>query len=51
MSKFSKLSSSIQKKSGKSKAAADAIAYAIGVNKYGKTGMARKAAAGKRKKR
>jgi hypothetical protein len=43
---FNKLSSSIQK-SGKSKESADAIAYSIGVKKYGKAGMAAKAAAGR----
>tara|TARA_R110000744_G_scaffold34019_3_gene79553 strand:+ start:511 stop:663 length:153 start_codon:yes stop_codon:yes gene_type:complete len=32
---------------GKSKKAAQAIAYSIGVNKYGKKGMARKAQAGR----
>jgi|TARA_R100000935_G_scaffold56548_1_gene88369 hypothetical protein len=34
---------------GKSEKAAKAIAYSIGVNKYGKKGMARKAAAGRRR--
>jgi|TARA_R100001463_G_scaffold50547_1_gene100881 GH24 family phage-related lysozyme (muramidase) len=36
---------------GKSKEAAKKIAYSIGVNKYGKKGMARKAAAGRRNSR
>lgn len=50
MSKFSELSNKIQKKEGLSKASADAIAYTAGVKKYGKSGMAAKAAAGKKKK-
>jgi len=33
---------------GKSETAAKKIAYSIGVNKYGKSGMARKARAGMR---
>lgn len=49
MSKFSKLSSKIQKKQGLSKESANAITYSIGVKKYGKEGMAKKAAAGRRK--
>tara|TARA_R110000803_G_scaffold4327_4_gene14702 strand:+ start:294 stop:452 length:159 start_codon:yes stop_codon:yes gene_type:complete len=36
---------------GKSKKAAQAIAYSIGANKYGKKGMARKAQAGMRRSR
>ena len=36
---------------GKSETAAKKIAYSIGVNKYGKKGMARKAAAGAKKAR
>ncbi len=49
MSKFSKLSKSIQKKEGYSKKAADATAAMIGRRKYGASGMARKAAAGRRR--
>ena len=47
-SKFKRLSRKIQKK-GKSKASADRIAAAIGRKKYGRAGMARKAAAGRRR--
>lgn len=47
---FKKLSKKIQRK-GKSKASADRIAASIGRKKYGKKGMARKAAAGRRKAR
>jgi hypothetical protein len=47
---FKKLSSKIQR-SGKSKKSADAIAATIGRKKYGAKGMARKAAAGRRKRR
>lgn len=36
---------------GKSETAAKKIAYSIGVNKYGKKGMARKAAAGVKRTR
>ena len=36
---------------GKSEEAARRIAYSIGVNKYGKKGMARKAKAGMRKRK
>lgn len=50
MSKFSKLSKSIQKKEGYSKREADATAAKIGRAKYGAKGMARKAAAGRRSK-
>tara|TARA_R110002073_G_scaffold63566_3_gene159241 strand:+ start:1633 stop:1785 length:153 start_codon:yes stop_codon:yes gene_type:complete len=49
MSKFSRLAAKIRK-SGKSASAANAIAASIGIKKYGKAGMAKKAAAGKRKK-
>jgi hypothetical protein len=48
MSKFSELSKKIQAE-GKSKQAADAIAASIGRKKYGKQGMAKKAAKGKKK--
>lgn len=48
-SNFKKVSSSIQKKEGYSKAEADATAAMIGRKKYGKAGMARKAAAGRAK--
>jgi hypothetical protein len=49
MSKFSRLAAKI-KRSGKSASAANAIAAAIGIKKYGKKGMAAKAAAGRAKK-
>lgn len=49
MSKFSKLSSKIEKKEGISKGRSDAIAAKIGREKYGKKGMAKKAAEGRRK--
>jgi hypothetical protein len=49
VSKFSKLSGKIQKKEGYSKAEADATAAMIGREKYGKKGMAKKAAAGRKK--
>ena len=45
MSKFKELVSKLMK-DGKSETAAKKIAYTIGANKYGKVGMARKAAAG-----
>lgn len=48
MSNFDKLSNKIQGE-GKSKESADAIAYSIGAKKYGKAGMAKKAAAGRNK--
>lgn len=48
-SKFKKLSGKIQRKEGYTKAEADATAAKIGREKYGKAGMARKAAAGRRK--
>lgn len=51
MSKFSKLSAKIGKKEGLSKERSDAIAASIGRKKYGKRGMARKAAAGRKKRR
>ena len=51
MSKFKALVKKLMA-AGKSRTAAQKIAYSIGVNKYGKKGMARKAAAGaKRAKR
>jgi hypothetical protein len=46
---FKALSEEIQKKSGYDKEGADAAAAAIGRAKYGKEGMAKKAAAGKKK--
>ena len=49
MTKFEKLSSSIQKKQGLSKASANAIAASIGRQKYGNVEFQRKAKAGKRK--
>lgn len=49
MSKFSELSSKIQRKEGLSKSSAGAITYSIGAKKYGKAGMAKKAAAGRKK--
>jgi GH24 family phage-related lysozyme (muramidase) len=49
VSKFKKLQRSLQRK-GYSEKSAGAIAYTIGVKKYGKAGMARKAAAGRRRK-
>lgn len=48
-SKFNKLSSKIQKKEGYTKEQADATAAKIGMEKFGKKGMAKKAAAGKKK--
>jgi hypothetical protein len=50
MSKFSKLVSKF-KRQGKSKKRAGGLAYKIGVKKYGKAAMIRKAAAGRRKRR
>jgi len=47
MSKFKEMVKKLMGQ-GKSKKAASAIAYSIGVNKYGKKGMQRKAAAGRR---
>ena len=47
--RFEKLSDKIQAE-GNSKEQADAIAAAIGRKKYGKAGMAKMAAAGKKKK-
>lgn len=47
MSKFSKLKAKFAKEGKKSPGG---LAYAIGVKKYGKAGMAKKAAAGRRKK-
>ncbi len=44
---FKKFSSSLQKK-GYSKKSANAIAASVGRKKYGKEGMAKKAAAGRR---
>jgi hypothetical protein len=51
MSKFSKLSNKIQSKEGLSKSRADAIAAVAGRKKYGTEGMAKKAAAGRAKKK
>jgi hypothetical protein len=50
MSKFKALVKKLVA-SGKSETAAKKIAYSIGVNKYGKKGMAKKAAAGRKKAR
>jgi hypothetical protein len=50
MSKFSKLSATIQKKSGLSKKAANATAAVIGREKYGKKKFQQMAVAGKKKK-
>lgn len=50
MSKFKKLEEKLEKK-GMSKAEAGGIAYNQGVKKYGKAGMAKKAAAGRAKKK
>lgn len=47
-SNFKKLSNKIQKQ-GHSKKSADAIAASIGIKKYGKAGMAKKAAAARAK--
>lgn len=49
MSKFSQLSSKIQKKQGISKKSADAITAVIGRNKYGKQKFQEMAAKGKMK--
>ncbi len=49
MSKFEKLSASIQKKQGISKERANAIAATIGRNKYGKATFTKMAVAGKKK--
>lgn len=48
MSRFSKLKSKLKRRGAKSPGG---LAYYIGKKKYGKKGMARKAAAGRRKKR
>lgn len=48
MSKFSQLQQKIEAE-GKSPAVAAAITYSIGKKKYGKAGMAKKAAIGKAK--
>jgi hypothetical protein len=50
MTKFEKLSSSIQKKQGISESRANAIAATVGRNKYGKTKFQKMAVAGKKKK-
>tara|TARA_R110001583_G_scaffold23353_4_gene86377 strand:- start:3384 stop:3542 length:159 start_codon:yes stop_codon:yes gene_type:complete len=50
MSKFKKLVGELQKE-GKSEESAKKIAYSIGAKKYGKAGMAKKAAAGRKKYR
>lgn len=49
MSKFSKLSASIQKKEGLTKKSADAIAAKAGREKYGKEKFAKMAAKGRKK--
>ncbi len=49
MSKFSKLSKTIQEKQGISSKRADAVAAFIGRNKYGKKKFQQMAAAGKKK--
>lgn len=49
MTKFEKISSSIQKKQGLSKASANAIAASIGRKKYGNVAFQKKAIAGKKK--
>ncbi len=49
MSKFSKLSSKIQKEQGISKKSADAITATIGRNKYGKQKFQEMATAGRKK--
>jgi hypothetical protein len=48
LSKFKKLQMSLERK-GYSKDAAGAIAYKVGVAKYGKKGMAKKAALGRKR--
>lgn len=50
MSKFKKLVGELQKE-GKSEDSARRIAYSIGAKKYGKAGMAKKSAAGRKKYR
>lgn len=50
MSKFKQLSEKIQKKQGIGEKRANAIAASIGIKKYGKAAMAKKAVAGKKKK-
>jgi len=50
MGKFEALSNKIQKKQGISEKRADAIAAAIGRNKYGKAKFQKMAVAGKKKK-
>jgi len=47
---FKKLVQKLQRK-GYSKKSAQRIAYSIGVKKYGKQGMIKKAVAGRKKKR
>lgn len=49
MSKFKVLQKKLMKK-GKTKKQAGGLAYTIGVKKYGKAGMAKKAAAGRKKR-
>lgn len=51
MSKFSKLSSKIQKEQGVSKKSADAITATIGRKKYGSKKFQEMAAAGKKNKK
>ena len=50
MSKFSKLSSKIQKQQGVSKESANAITASIGREKYGKEKFQKMAVVGKKKK-
>jgi hypothetical protein len=50
MSRFSRLVDKLVSE-GKSETSARKIAYSIGAKKYGKAGMARKAAAGRKKNR
>ena len=50
MGKFQKLSESIQKREGYSKDRANAIAAAVGREKYGKEKFQKMAVAGKKKK-
>lgn len=51
MSKFTQLSSKIQKKEGVSKKSADAITASIGRKKYGNDKFQQMAIAGKKKKK
>jgi len=49
MSNFKRLAAKL-KRSGKSSSAANAIAASIGIKKYGKAGMAKKAKKGRNRK-